>query len=46
MHYRMLSKYRAELMGVAMLWVMLFHAFDLNMGHPLLEWVWCAPVLF
>ena len=38
MTYSLLSKYRSELMGVAMLWVMFFHAFDLNMGHPLLEW--------
>lgn len=42
MNYRSLSKYRAELMGVAMLWVMCFHAFDLDMGHPLLEWVRAA----
>lgn len=35
--YRVLSQYRSELMGIAMLWVMLFHAFDLNMGHPALE---------
>jgi len=38
MSYRILSKYRTELMGVAMLWVMFFHANDLNMGHPLTEW--------
>lgn len=38
MNYSLLSKYRSELMGIAMLWVMLFHAWDLNMGHPLLEW--------
>ena len=38
MNYRMLSKYRTELMGVAMLWVMFFHASDLNMGDPLAEW--------
>ena len=38
MGYRILSKYRTELMGVAILWVMLFHSFDLDMGHPLLEW--------
>jgi len=42
MSYRILSKYRTELMGVAMLWVMCFHAFDLDMGHPLLEWVRAA----
>lgn len=38
MGYSLLSKYRSELMGTAMLWVMFFHAFDLNMGHSLLEW--------
>jgi len=32
MSYRVLSKYRAELMGVAMLWVMCFHAWDLDLG--------------
>ena len=37
MNYRMLSKYRTELMGVAMLWVMFFHASDLDMGHEALE---------
>ena len=37
MCYRMLSKYRSELMGAAMLWVMLFHASDLDLGHPLLN---------
>ena len=42
MNYRILSKYRAEFMGAAMLWVMFFHANDLNMGHPLLEWVRAA----
>lgn len=42
MNYRILSKYRTELMGVAMLWVMVFHAWDLDMGHPLLEWVRAA----
>ena len=31
MCYRMLSKYRSELMGAAMLWVMLFHASDLDL---------------
>ena len=38
MNYRILSKYRTELMGVAMLWVMFFHASDLDMGHEALEW--------
>ena len=42
MNYRIFSKYRTELMGVAMLWVMFFHAWDLDMGHPLLEWVRAA----
>ena len=42
MNYRILSKYRSELMGVAMLWVMFFHASDLDMGHPLLEWIRAA----
>ena len=37
--YAMLSRYRSELMGVAMLWVMLFHAFDLDLGHPFLNLV-------
>ena len=31
-HYALLSKYRSELMGLAALWVMLFHAFQLNIG--------------
>ena len=30
MGYSLLSKYRSELMGAAMLWVMLFHAWDLE----------------
>lgn len=30
MRYSMLSKYRTELMGVAMLWIMLFHAWELT----------------
>jgi predicted MPP superfamily phosphohydrolase len=30
MNYRILSKYRSELMGIAMLWVMFFHASDLK----------------
>lgn len=32
MEYRILSRYRPELMGVAMLWVMCFHAVDLELG--------------
>lgn len=39
MSYAALSKYRTELMGAAMLWVMLFHAQDLVLGVPLLDWV-------
>lgn len=35
MSYAGLSKYRSELMGVAMLWVMLFHAVDLEPPIPL-----------
>lgn len=42
MSYRILSKYRSELMGAAMLWVMFFHAWDLDMGYPLLEWIRAA----
>ena len=42
MNYRILSKYRTELMGVAMLWVMFFHASDLDMGHEALEWIRAA----
>lgn len=42
MSYSILSKYRTELMGIAILWVMLFHSFDLDMGHPLLEWIRAA----
>ena len=32
MEYRALSRYRPELMGIAMLWVMCFHAVDLELG--------------
>ena len=28
--YGLLSRYRGELMGIAMLYVMLFHAYELN----------------
>ena len=42
MSYSLLSKYRTELMGIAILWVMLFHSFDLDMGHPILEWIRAA----
>lgn len=37
MRYRVLSKYRTELMGIAILWVMLFHSFDLDLGIGLLN---------
>ena len=30
--YRLLSRYRGELMGLAMLYVMLFHAYELNVA--------------
>ena len=42
MEYKVLSRFRPELMGAAMLWVMLFHSFDLDLGHPLLNWVRAA----
>lgn len=42
MSYSLLSKYRSELMGMAILWVMFFHAYDLDMGLPVLEWVRAA----
>lgn len=38
MGYNVLSKYRTELMGAAIFWVMLFHAFDLDLGFRLLNW--------
>jgi peptidoglycan/LPS O-acetylase OafA/YrhL len=37
--YQLFSKYRSELMGVAMLWVMLFHAADLDFGLTPLNWL-------
>ena len=39
MEYRALSRCRSELMGIAMLWVMCFHAFDLDLGSRLLNFV-------
>lgn len=42
MGYRLLSKYRGELMGAAMLWVMLFHAADLDMCSGALELIRAA----
>lgn len=35
--YQLLSRYRAELMGCAMLWVMLFHAYEFHFGVPVLD---------
>lgn len=37
MRWSVLSKYRTELMGAAMLWVMLFHSWDMHFGVPLLD---------
>ena len=37
MSYTWLSKYRSELMGVAMIWVMLFHAWLLDLRLPVLK---------
>lgn len=42
MGYQILSRCRSELMGAAMLWVMLFHAADLDMGLPALELIRAA----
>ena len=42
MEYRLLSRYRSELMGAAMLWVMLFHSFDLQLGNETLEQIKAA----
>ena len=39
MRYNILSKYRTELMGVAILWVMLFHSGDLGLGSPILDYI-------
>lgn len=35
--YGLLSQYRSQLMGLAMLWVMLFHAYELRFGVLLLD---------
>ena len=35
--YALLSRYRSELMGLAMLWVMLFHAYEFHFGVGLLD---------
>lgn len=42
MKYYVLSKYRSELMGVAMLWVIVFHAFDLDFGNAQLNFLRAA----
>lgn len=42
MDYGLLSRRRSELMGVAILWVMFFHALDLDLGHPLLNLIRAA----
>ena len=33
----LISRYRSELMGIAMLWVMLFHCFLVSIDQPLLK---------
>ncbi len=35
--YQLLSRYRGELMGLAMLWVMFFHAYELQIDNPALN---------
>lgn len=35
--YQLLSRWRGELMGLAMLWVMLFHAYELPIANPALN---------
>ncbi|MDO4314457.1 MAG: hypothetical protein Q4C45_01685 [Oscillospiraceae bacterium] len=35
--YQLLSRYRPEPMGIAMLWVMLFRAYEFHFGIPVLE---------
>ena len=42
MTYALASRYRGELMGLAMLWVMLFHAAGLDMGSGALELIRAA----
>ena len=42
MGYRVLSRYRSELMGVAMLWVMCFHAIDLDLRVEFLNFIRAA----
>ena len=42
MRYDVLSRYRTELMGAAIGWVMLFHSFDLDLGHWAVNWLRAA----
>lgn len=35
--WQTISRYRSELMGLAMIWVMLFHAYQFHFHNPLLE---------
>ena len=42
MGYSVLSKYRTELMGAAILWVMLFHAVNLAPDCQILDWLRAA----
>lgn len=42
MGYKALSRYRSELMGAAMLWVMCFHAIDLDLGVEALNFLRAA----
>lgn len=35
--YQLLSRFRGELMGLALLWVMLFHAYEFHFGVALLD---------
>ena len=37
MDYQCLSRYRSELMGAAMLWVMLFHAYPFSFQVGILD---------
>lgn len=37
MNYSVLSRYRSELMGFAMLWVLVFHTWELQINNPILN---------
>lgn len=37
--YQLLSTYRAELMGIAVLWIMLFHAYSLSLPNSILDFI-------